>query len=76
MYGIGPTRSDHKWVSLKLEGLKIELELSASDANVSILSCDSRQPITANLPAGCGVFKHVRFSDSTNGMKERNKINI
>ena len=33
-----------------LEGRKIELEHSANDANVSILSCDSLQPIIANLP--------------------------
>ena len=30
-----------------LEGRKIELELSASDANISIISRESRQPIIA-----------------------------
>ena len=59
------------------EGLKIELKLlSVSDANVSILSRDSRQPIITKPQAGGGVFKHVRCSDSSNGMKETNKINI
>ena len=47
--------------------LKIELELSASEANVSILSRDSQQPIIVKPPAGGGVFKHVRCSDSSNG---------
>ena len=49
-----------------LEGQKIELELSASDANVSIHSRDSRQPLIANALAGGGVFKHVRCNDSSN----------
>ena len=35
-----------------IEGLKIELELSASEANISILSHDSQQPIIAKPPAG------------------------
>ena len=43
-----------------LEELKIELALSASDANVSILSRGSRQAIKANPPAGGGDFKHIR----------------
>ena len=42
-----------------LEGQKIELELSASDANVCILSHDSPQPIIAKLPAGGGIFKYI-----------------
>ena len=50
-----------------LDGLKIEFELSVNDANVSILSRDSRQLIIAKLLAGGGVFKHARCSDSSNG---------
>ena len=38
------------------EGRKIELELSASDANVSIFSRDSLQPVIAKPPAESGVF--------------------
>ena len=41
-----------KW----LEGLKIELELSLSDANVGVLSRDSRQPIISKSPAGGGFL--------------------
>ena len=41
---------------ISLEGRKIELELSASDANVSILSRNSRQPITAKPPAENGLL--------------------
>ena len=51
----------------KLEGLTIELELSASDANVTILSRDSRQPMIEKSLAWGGVFKHVRCSASSNG---------
>ena len=51
-------------------------ELSASDTNVSILSRDSRQPIIAKQPAKGRVFKHVRCSDLSNGMNEKNKIDI
>ena len=50
---------------IKVEGLKIKLELSASDANVSILSHDSGQPIIANPPVGGGVFKQVKCRDLT-----------
>ena len=39
-----------------IEGLTIELELSANHANVSILSRDSRQPIIAKPPAGGSFF--------------------
>ena len=46
---------------LLLEGLKIELELSASDTNIGILSCDRGQPIIEKV--GGVVFKHVRCSD-------------
>ena len=38
------------------------MELSASDANVSTLSRDSRQPIIAKPPAGGNVYKHVRWN--------------
>ena len=50
------------WYKKNIEGLKIELELSGSEANVnvSILSRDSRQPIIANPPAGGGYFKQVK----------------
>ena len=54
-------------LTLSVEGLKIELELSANDANVCILSRDSRQLITAKPPAGGAVFKHARCSYSSNG---------
>ena len=50
-----------------LEGLKIELELSASGANFSILSPDGQQSIITNPPAGGGVFKQARCSDSSSG---------
>ena len=50
-----------------IEGRKTELELSASDAHVSIFSCDRRQPIIAKPPDAGGVFKYVRCSDSSNG---------
>ena len=52
---------------MRVEGLKIELELSASDANVSILSCDRGQPNIAKPPVGGRVLEHVRCSDSGNG---------
>ena len=48
-------------------GQKIKLELSASESNISILSCDSRQPIIAKPQSEGGVFKHVRCSDLSNG---------
>ena len=54
-------------VRFKLQGRKIELELSTSDANVSIRSRDCRQPIIAKPPNGGGVFNYFRCSDSSNG---------
>ena len=68
----GPTSNGQKEVrhnapGTTLEGLKIELELSLSDTNFSVLSRDSRQPIISKPPAGGGVFKHVRCNDSNNG---------
>ena len=73
------------WLSyyLEVEGLKIELELSASDANVGILSSDSRQPIiekSHQLEAGLlnksDVVAHiVCFCRSFVGLYERKKQN-
>ena len=60
----------------------IELERSASDANVSILSRGRQQPIIAKRPAGHGflntsdVATHiVHFCWSVVGLYERNKQN-
>ena len=50
-----------------IEGRKIEVELSASEANICILSRDSQQPVIAKPQAEGAVFKHVRCSDSSNG---------
>ena len=47
---------DAGYIKGMLEGLKIEFELSASDANVSILSRNRWQPIIAKPPAGGGFF--------------------
>ena len=58
------------WLAIVIEGLKIELELSASDANVNILSRGIRQPIVVNPTAGGGSFKLVRCRDSSKDMKE------
>ena len=42
--------------TIKFEGVQIELEHSASDANINILSRDSRQPIIVKPPSGGGFF--------------------
>ena len=55
------------YILFYVEGRKIELELSASGTNVSILSRDSQQPIIAKPQAKGGVYKRVRCSDSSNG---------
>ena len=47
-----------------IEGLKIELELPANDANVSIISRNRRQLFIEKPSAGGWVFKHVRCSDN------------
>ena len=47
----------------ELEVVTIELELSASEVNVSIQWLDNRQPIIAKPQAVGGVFKHARWSD-------------
>ena len=46
-----------------VQRVTIELELSASEVNVSIQWRDNRQPIIAKPLAVGGVFKHARFSD-------------
>ena len=46
--------------------LAILLELLPSEANVSIFSRDSRQPIKANPQSEGEVFINVRWSDSSN----------
>ena len=46
-----------------IEVVTIELELSASEVNVSIQWHDSRQPIIAKPRAVGGDFKHARCSD-------------
>ena len=61
------TKDDAHMIWWLVKGLKIEFELSLSDANVGILTRDSQQPIISKPPAGGGVFKHVRCSDSRNG---------
>ena len=55
------------FLEVHLEEQKTELELWTSEANISILSRDSRQLIIANTPAWGGIFKHASCSDSSNG---------
>ena len=61
------TRGKRELLLSLVEGRKIQMELSASDANVSILSSNSWQPIIAKPPAEGWVFKHIRCSNSSNG---------